>query len=353
MIRWDEQRALPAGVAAILSGGSPATDADWNEALRYTDRFQLTFALVKDAPAWVRARVEADRARNRQRIDRILDRFREVQQAAAGFEIAVLKGFAHWDLFHLQPDDRVQYDLDLYCPGQVPQVRQALARFAPQPDFKWNGDFYDASIPIEIDLHERLWDEAMEGFPAPGVEQFWARRVWTSVEGIRFQTLAPPDALAFATLHMLKHVLHGEARPAQALELASFLRQHADDERFWAEWRELHPPELRRIEAIAFRFAAEWFGCPMHEEAARLSPEVARWFERHAASPVTAFFQPNKDELALNLCLIGSTAAKARVVGRRLFPARLPRPFSYAVARGLFHLRALAPAVSTMLRMRR
>jgi hypothetical protein len=340
-------------VAAILSGASPRTDQDWKEALRYTDRFQLTFALVKAGPLWVRAQVEANRVRNRQRIARIIDRFREVQQAAQGFDIAVLKGFAHWELFRREPDARVQYDLDLYCPGHVPQVRRALEALAPLPDYQWNGDFYDASIPIEIDLHERLWDEAMEGFPAPGVEQFWARRVWTSVEGIRFQSLAPPDALAFATLHMLKHVLHGDARPAQALELALFLRQHADDERFWAEWRRLHPPELRRLQAIAFRFAAEWFGCPVPPEAARLPSKVERWFERHAASPVTAFFQPNKDELALNLCLLESVTAKARVVARRLFPARLPQPFSYAVSRGLFHLRALAPAVTTMLRMRR
>ena len=115
----------------------------------------------------------------------------------------------------------------------------------------------------------------------------------------------------------------------------------------------MHPPELRRLQAIAFRFAAEWFGCPLPEEAASLPAKVERWFERHAASPVTAYFQPNKDELALNLCLIESPAAKARVVARRLFPVQLPRPFSYAVARGVYHLRALAPAVSTMLRMRR
>ena len=141
----------------------------------------------------------------------------EVQQATAGSEIVVLKGFAHCDLFHLQPDARVQYDLDLYSPDGAPKIARELQRLAAAPNYKWNGDFYDAAIPIEIDWHERLWDKKMEGFAAPGVEEFWARRVWTSVEGIRFQTLAPPDALAFAGLHMLKHVLHGEARPATIL----------------------------------------------------------------------------------------------------------------------------------------
>src|SRR5204862_6478981 len=104
----------------------------------------------------------------------------------------------------------------------------------------------------------------------------------------------------------LKHTLHGEARPAHALELAHFLRKHADDEAFWSERRALHPPGLRTIEAIAFRFAAEWFGCPVPQEAAGLPEKVQRWFSHHAALPVTAWFEPNKDELALNLCLIES-----------------------------------------------
>jgi hypothetical protein len=65
---------------------------------------------------------------------------------------------------------------------------------------------------------------------------------------------------------------------------------------------------------------------------------------------VTAFFEPNKDELALNLCLIESPAAKARVVGRRLFPAKLPRPFSYAVARAVYHLRALIPGIGVVMK---
>jgi Uncharacterised nucleotidyltransferase len=278
---------------------------------------------------------------------------REVLNAAAEYEIVVLKGIAHWDLFHACPDDRVQYDLDLYCPGRAVQVRRAIERFIPAPGFQWNGDFYDATIPIDIDIHDRLWNQSMEGFAAPAVEQFWERRVWSERDGIRFQTLAPADALCHAALHMLKHILHGEARPAHALELASFLREHKDDQRFWTEWRSLHRQELRTIETVAFRFAAEWFGCPLPEEAGHLPEKVERWFERHAASPVTAFFRPNKDELALNLSLAESPAAKIRIAGRRLFPAKLPRPLPYALERARFHLRALAPAVSTMLKMRR
>jgi hypothetical protein len=343
------------------------SDREWESALAFTDRFQLTL-FVEGGPAWVRERIERDRARNRDRISRILASFRELRQAAAGLGIVVLKGFAHWDLFPVNPQNRVQYDIDLYSPDDVARMRDVLLdlgyatgetewTLALRSAWKWNGDFYDPAIPIAIDLHARLWNEQMEGFAAPGIERFWSRRQWQSRDGLRYQSLAPVDALAFSTLHMLRHLLHGDARPAQAYELAHLLDHRRHDDPFWREWRELHPPELRRLEAVGFRLAAEWFGCPMHEAARSeidaLPAAIRRWFDRCAASGITAFFKPNKDDLSLNLCLIHGAGRKARVVRRRLFPARLPKPFSYAFARGIFHLRALAPAVSTMLRMRR
>jgi hypothetical protein len=360
LIRWDEQRSLPLGAAAVLGAlqrdgdrAFPLSDAEWEKALAYADRFQLTLLLRVAAPPWVCRRIERDRLRNRERVRRILDAFRELR-AAAGTETAVLKGFANWELFQSEPADRVQYDIDLFCPHDAPRLRQAL----PRPvDWKWNGDFYDPEMPVAIDLHAELWDERMEGFPAPGTEAFWDRRVWRSVEDLEFQTLAPIDAVAFATLHILRHLLHGDARPAQVYELSVFLDRHRHDDEFWREWLRLHPAGLRSLQAVAFRLAEEWFGCRMHEAArsavAQLPPAVRNWFERYAASPVTSFFKPNKDELWLNLCLIPRGGAKVRVVRRRLFPARLPKPFGYALERGIFHLRALGPAVSTMLKMRR
>jgi hypothetical protein len=350
MIRWQDQPALPKGVAAILSGLKPSSNADWKDALDYADRFQLTLALDLQT-----ARVEEARVRNIERNARILKLCCEILNALSGrYEIVVLKGIAHASLFQIKPEARIQYDVDLFSPEHSAEIEAILKPFSHQSkNYQWNGDFYDPGIPIQIDLHKKLWDERMEGFPAPGVDDFWARRTWIETGGLRFQTLAPTDALGFAALHMLKHILHGDARPMHALEIASFLRLHREPDQFWEQWRKLHSPELRRLESIAFRFAAEWFGCPLPGEALDLPLPVEEWFLRFAASPITSYFQPNKDELALNLLLINGNVAKARVAARRLFPLQWPRPFPYAVARAVFHARALLPAVLTMFRMRR
>ena len=44
---------------------------------------------------------------------------------------------------------------------------------------------------------------------------------------------------------------------ANDYEIARFLELRASDDAFWREWRDLHAPELRRLEAIAFRLAAD------------------------------------------------------------------------------------------------
>jgi hypothetical protein len=372
---WKLADSVPPGVAAVLGSlqwGGPTelalTDSEWEAALRFTDRFQLTLLVRCGAPDWVRERIARDRTRNCARTRRILDTFRSVAKAAAGCEFAVLKGFAHWELFGANPADRVQYDLDLFAPTDWAAIRDSLAplgyapsegplTLAPKSGWKWNGDFYDPAIPVSIDLHTGLWDHRMEGFRVPGLEDFWARRVRREVEGIAYCTLDAADTLAFAVLHIIRHLLHGDGRPAQVYELASFLARRSGDDAFWTLWAAQHPPELRRLQAIGFRLATEWFGCPLHaaarEELEQLPQAIRRWFEQYAASPVTAFYRPNKDEMALNLCLAEGTVAKTRIVLRRLFPVHLPKPFSYAMERGLFHLRALAPALWTMLRIRR
>ena len=138
------------------------------------------------------------------------------------------------------------------------------------------------------------------------------------------------DALAYAALHLLRHVLRSSARACHVYEIAWFLENHATDTLFWNRWRDLHAPELRRLEAIAFRLSCAWFGCapgPVAEtEMSALPARVAEWFDAFAFSPLESEFHPNKDELWLHLALLDSARDKVAVIRRRIVPTQMPGP---------------------------
>jgi MFS family permease len=196
--------------------------------------------------------------------------------------------------------------------------------------WEWRGDFFDPEIPPSVDLHFQLWDASTERFEAPGVEQFWPRRI--RQEGL--PVLDPADRLGYAALHLLRHLLRSSVRACHVYELAYFLENHYEDENFWNRWQELHPQALRKLEAISFRLAADWFACRLpvavKDEIECLPEDVTSWFERFAASPVEALFHPNKHELWLHFALLDSARDRRRIFVRRVFPATLPGPVDAA-----------------------
>src|SRR5215469_6046305 len=118
-----KSEAIPPLVATLLDAlrfsgqaetpAPPGCEAEWKAALYYFGRNQLTLFLRLPGP-----RHEANLAKNRERIARIKEAFREVSAALseANIEFAVLKGFANWNQFTPDPSLRMQYDLDLFCP---------------------------------------------------------------------------------------------------------------------------------------------------------------------------------------------------------------------------------------------
>ena len=407
-IRWEDYPAIPRLVASLLgslrfSGARedwPASsEAEWTGALHYCDRNQLTLMLPRAGlPDYVVRRLDKSAADNQERVRRLKETFAAID-GALKMPFLVLKGFASWDQFTSDPLSRLQYDLDLYCPDTATAARDALSGLGYEPisgaekfptdhlpsmvlktGWQWQGDFFDPEIPVSVDLHFQLWDEATEGFPAPGIEQFWPRRVPQSLDGLPYQALHPADALGYAALHLLRHLLRGDVRVANIYELAWFLDRNAANDAFWTGWRDLHDAEFRRLQAIGFRLAAAWFDCRLspaaRAEVDLLSRPIRRWFELCAASPAEAFFRPNKDELWLHLRLLDSFRKKSSVLRRRLFPTRLPGPLDsvfipekkmtprlrlqkrwqyalYVAGRGVFHARALLPTLSRMFRIRR
>lgn len=355
---------------------------------------QLTLALGlrhrEHMPEAVQSRVDCDFAKNAQRWLRMKSVYEEIATALAaeGLECVVLKGFSHCPRFVRDPRHRWQGDLDLLL--TEPQVRQArevalglgyepLRRVERRPldhlptlirrtGWRWRGDYFDPEMPVSLELHFRLWDQRTEDFGPSGLEHFWERRARAVVDELKFTALHPADAVANASLHLLRHLLRGDLRPSHVYELAWLLDNSVDDADLWRSWRELHGESLRRLEAISFALAERWFACRLPEAARegvdRLPEDVKRWLEMYAASPLESRFHPNKDELWLHWSLLDSSGARMAVLRRRLLPERLPGPveavhvpekqrtlrirlegrwqfFVYASSRALHHTRAL------------
>jgi len=334
------------------------TEKQWREALAYCDRSRITLALGNAAreasweirPQWVRERMDGNGARNALRLQAIEEVYHDLgsRLTQAGIAFVALKGVTHAPLFGSRREIRVQYDIDLFIPPEsvhaARDVLQAIGyesvegmdRFPTdhlpamilKTAWEWRGDFFDPEIPTSVELHFQFWNEGLERLPAPGAGDFWERRTTRTIGARELPVLCPADALAYASLHLLKHVLQGSASPAHVYEIACVLHSHADRDDFWSEWRTLHPPELRRLQAVVFRLAQEWFGCRMgpvaSEEAEQLPAATQAWFAEFALSPATSAFHPNKDELWLHLSLLNSTLDRLRVAWRRLLPGNLP-----------------------------
>src|SRR5579872_5333173 len=315
-LAWENNRRLPRGVAAALAAlrfSAPApellrrlSDAEWKTTLAFADGSGLTLPLGAAGrdflPAWVAERIERDFANNIERTGRLRAALVEIveQFNARGIEHLLIKGFSQEVEYAADPYLRVAYDIDLFTPpGSLEPARETLESLGYEAikgaerfpvdhippmirktGWQWHGDYFDPGIPPCVDLHFRFLDPDQEGFQAPGVEDFWARRV--QQDGM--PVLGRADRLGYAALHLLRHLFRGNPRPYHVYEIAYFLETQSRNDSFWSSWHELHPTPLRRLETIAFRLADAWFGCRLPpavaEEIDPLDGGVALWFER-------------------------------------------------------------------------
>ena len=351
---WLNCPGLPAGAAAALAAlhfAEPRPEAlarltagEREEALDFCHHSGLTL-LLRDVLPEPTAR---DAANNLLRLRELEGTYRWL--AGLPVEFVALKGITQCALFGIRPADRAQSDIDLYCPREtVETARDALMAAGYQPiagleafptdhlpamlrptSWKWRGDFFDPEMPLAIELHFQFWNPRLERLQAEGVDAFWTRRVRRPVGGADLAVLSPADAVAYAALHLLKHVLHGDTKPFHVYEIASFLQGHVDDQAFWTEWRSLHSDTLRRLQTVGFLLSEAWFGCRLapavREEAERLPAATRVWFEEFAISPAMQRFRANKDELWLHLSLLDSKLDALYVARRRLIPSNLPPP---------------------------
>ncbi len=355
---WVTGSQLPRGPAAVLAAlhlGEPRPDllhslseSEWGEALDFSNRSQLTLALSVHAPE----RTGRDRLNNAERCRRarLLYRDLALTLTEAGIEFLAIKGLMQCPEFAPDPELRPQYDIDLFVPReQIMEAARAveslgfdaledMERFPTdhlpalirKTGWEWRGDFYDPEMPLAVELHFRFWNEQVEKLAVPDVAHFWSRRVVREVAGVPMAALAPADALGYTALHLLRHILRGSERPFHVYELACFLDTHASDEAFWDEWSSLHSAQFRRLQAVAFRLAAEWFGCALSAtaryEIERLPAGALAWFESFGTSTAARLFSASKPELWLHLSLLDSRRDAWSVARRRLLPFSLPGP---------------------------
>ena len=199
-----------------------------------------------------------------------------------------------------------------------------LPPLARPTEWQWRGDFFATDLPIPVDLHYSLWDRDLERIDGPPEREFWQRRRIIQMQGRPMPALCVADTLAFAALHSLMHMLHGDLRLQRSWEIAYFLDGRASDDAFWSDWRNLHPANLRVLEVTMFALTAAWFQCKLPpliaEEMETLPHDVRLWIQSHAWSPVESLFVPNKDELWLHLALLRRPRDKANIFFRRMFP---------------------------------
>ena len=355
---WVTGSKLPRGPAAVLAALHLAdprpelllalTEREWEQALDFANRSQLTLALSALAPE----RFAGELRNNLERLRHAEGLYHDLAECLGrrGIQFLALKGLTQCPDFIPRPELRPQYDIDLFVPQeQVMAAEEAVEAlgFEPLEDmersptdhlpalirktgWEWRGDYYDPEMPLAVELHFRFWNEQVEKLAVPDVEEFWGRRVIRPVAGIPMAALGRADALGYSALHLLRHVLRGSERPFHVYELACFLETHAADAPFWNEWRALHSAQFRRLEGVAFRLAAEWFGCALSPvaqmEADQLPAGTQAWFEEFGRATANQFYSASKPELWLHLSLVDSRRDAWSVARRRLLPVSMPGP---------------------------
>ncbi len=387
---WNQMHKFDARLRAMLdalrfrnadaSGLNQIASAEADELFRLSDRCQLTLPLAvrcrHGLPDPARRRLEQNLAGNAQRHEQILLTHREVMTALRSrqVEFCILKGISHWPHYVDELKYRPQYDIDIYCPPQhIGRAQEAVSELGFEPagrpnaatdhlptmirktGWRWSEDYYDPGMPVSLELHHRLWTPEVEGIEIDELHEFWDRRSVREIGPLAFPALAAVDCLSYCTLHLLRHLFRGDLKLHNVYELAHFLERSSSDHEFWSGWHRDTSPEFRQLQAIAFRFATEWFGCVPHpsveEACSNLPVPVQHWFELFSLSPALALGHPNKNELLLHLCLVQDRRKRRRIVLRRLLPAPVARagwdahirsvekPLALQIRRGVSSLR--------------
>jgi MFS family permease len=325
------------------------TDVEWGRILSTwsTARIMTSYRLDHSdgLPGWVDEKLDQYHADIGLKFEKIKSAYSTAANEfdRVGADHVVIKGFSLFPGYSRRFGLRPQGDIDLYCPPEsvyraqevlsnlgyvpVPSADERLRDHLPimMPDVSWrpSANIFDPVIPIAWELHYCLWNEALMRFRVHGLEGFWNRRIRRNEDGFEFPTLHPADNLGYTALNILRDLGRGLHPMEQLYGVARFLHTQADDAEFWDSWQELHKPSLRRLEAISFQLATDWFGCrvpdEVREEMDRLPTSVQAWFRETSKSGLFPRFGQAKDGTWLHVLLLDSLKDKVGVVREVLF----------------------------------
>jgi hypothetical protein len=353
-----EDAGVPAHIAAVIralrfrdrsaEGLASIPEEEWPRLIDWCCRKQLIVMLGEFGhevlPGSVQKRIAAIRHGFEHRTNQLIDQLAGISDilSARGIEFVVLKGLSHSPGLTPNMLWRAQGDIDLWCQRQdVYEAHQLLRGYgyvqrhssssrhlAPlmlPNNWIWNGNYTE--IPVGVELHHKLWSENSERIAVPGEDEMWRRRRQRPFFGRSYNVLAPIDVIGFAALHLLLHLLHGDLPLQRAWEIAFFLQQRSKDAAFWEQWRRLHPPELRELEALVFRIVQLWFWCDapgcITAEIAKLPESAQLWLRHFPLEPLRSERNRNKNFLWLHVSLIDSMKDRFVVARQQLFPLEL------------------------------
>ncbi len=319
------------------------------------------------------------------RLWRIRDALREISVTLGGQGIAfvVLKGFTHSPDLSPSPLWRAQGDIDIWCHasnaaaafeallalGYAPTASHSKRHLCPlvrSHNWKWDGNL--ASIPISVEIHERLWEEDAGYAGTPDEVEIWHRTDVRSFNGDTYRVLRTGDLISFAAFHLYLHLVNGDLPLQRAWEIANFLHARAGDDYYWDEWDSSNSSKHSVIELVVFRLVQRWFNCRLPEAVIKASaglPEDTQfWLEKFAFEPLKAQKDSNKNYFWLNWSLLDRRMDRLDAARRCFLPVGVPgfvdrsndsppesrvrrliRQRHFVLSRAKHHLRALRPTL--------
>ena len=377
-------RALHQGILGTLKvTGAQDTSAEsweslsnrkWEHALKWMDlsglaiyfanRLRLSNRL-NTLPASVRAELEKRCSANVARTDAILGEFRLLIEAFgnARLNYAVLKGIALVPDYCQDPALRTQYDHDIFVDSaSLSAAEMALQRAGyrrkngrtgetevvyrrPEPQLRFarvSEGLYSPDLDRSIEIHLVLWESNEEKIQVNLSDDFLARCVTRSWNGLQFPALCDEDSLLFQVLHAFKHILRNWCRLSIFHEIGHFVEGRRSDNVFWdgfaarignLKWA----PEAA---LVVFTLAERLFGATVPHRLQNVlntahAPAIRLWVERYGQQAALNNFHASKCSLFLHEEFVESRTDWALIRRKRLFPIQRPhRPPAVVFQRG-------------------